>query len=408
MKRPRIPTAAPPRRMRLGTLALVLCAHMAWLFGLGQSPRDQHPAEPPEDQTLRWLATDLQASSAALKPQAPQPTVSKAITEDLSRVPAPEATTHDATEASTETAAEPLPADPASSQTRPPDDKVAASPVPEAPPPAAAEPPPLQNEAKAAPAAAEAPTGAPPEAGDAQALHQMAGQIPAPALLRFRLVGERGPATYHARGELKWQHDTAQYQATFTASLWFAGERTQTSSGSIGPQGLTPHKYTDLWRKNERAVHFDGAQQRLVFSASQNKTLLWPGAQDLVSATVQMSAKLSSLAGHALPMGHRLWLQAAHPREASIWVMERAPDTVLETSKGPVRSSHWVKTANHPRDLRLEAWYALPSDTSPVAISHVWPLRIRISQSNGDYVDQWLQNIEALPALPPGGGVPKN
>jgi hypothetical protein len=393
MNRLRNSSAAPPRRVLLVTLVLVLVVHMAGLFGSSERPHDRAPIAPPEEKTLRWLATDLQASSALEAPKTPQPRASKAITEGLQPAQAPD------------TLPEAAPDEPQAVSVNSPADSAAASsadaPVQEPPAPAAPiEAPPIPTEqAVPPPALAQAPSGAPVEAGDALALHQVGGQMPEPALLHFSLKGERGPGVFHARGELSWQHNTRQYRAIYKAKLWFAGERTQISSGSMGPQGLSPLKYTDLWRKNERAVHFDNTQQRLVFSASQNQPLLWPGAQDLLSATVQMSAKLASAAGHAMPIGQRVWVQAAHMRDATIWVVERAPNTVLDTPRGPVQSSHWVKPATHPRDQRLEAWYALPSETSPAVISHAWPLRLRISQANGDYFDQWLEKTTPLPAL---------
>ena len=393
MNRLRNTSAAPPRRVLLLTLALVLGVHMAALFGSSERPHDRTPIEPPEEKTLRGLATDLQAGSAPETPKTPNPRASKAITEGMptaqAPAPLPEAGLDEATVVSAN-----APADSAAAPS--PDAPVQEAPAPTAP----IEAPPIATEqAVPPPAQAQAPSGAPVEAGDALALHKMGGQMPEPALLHFSLKGERGPAVYFASGELRWQHNTKQYRAVYKAKLWFGPERTQISKGSIGPQGLSPLKYTDLSRSNERAVHFDNTQQRLVFSASQKQPLLWPGAQDLLSATVQMSAKLASAAGHAMPIGQRVWVQAANPRDATIWVVERAPNTVLDTPRGAVQSSHWVKPATHPRDQRLEAWYALPSETSPAAISHAWPLRLRISQANGDYFDQWLEKTTPLPAL---------
>jgi hypothetical protein len=383
MNRLRNSSAAPPRRVLLVTLVLVLLVHMAGLFGSSERPHDRAPIAPPEEKTLRWLATDLQASSAPKAPKTPKPRASKAITEGLPPAQAPD------------TLPEAAPDEPPVASANAPADS-AASPSPDTP----IEAPRIPAEQAVPPLAlAQAPSGAPVEAGDALALYQVGGQMPEPARLHFSLKGERGPAVYFASGELIWQHNTKQYRAVYKAKLWFAPERTQISIGNIGPQGLSPLKYTDLWRKNERAVHFDNTQQRLVFSASQNQPLLWPGAQDLLSATVQMSATLASAAGHAMPIGQRVWVQAAHMRDATIWVVERAPNTVLDTPRGAVQSSHWVKPATHPRDQRLEAWYALPSETSPAAISHAWPLRLRISQANGDYFDQWLEKTTPLPAL---------
>lgn len=79
MNRLRNTSAAPPRRVLLLTLALVLGVHMAALFGSSERPHDRTPIEPPEEKTLRWLATDLQAGSAPEAPKTPKPRASKAI-----------------------------------------------------------------------------------------------------------------------------------------------------------------------------------------------------------------------------------------------------------------------------------------------------------------------------------------
>ena len=105
------------------------------------------------------------------------------------------------------------------------------------------------------------------------------------------MTGEAKKLQYHASGTLQWTNQGNQsYQVAYTISAFLVGKRTQTSQGTLGPNGLRPDRFADQWR-GEKAASFTrtpeadpkAAQGTIQFSAGNPEAPLLPGAQDQVS-----------------------------------------------------------------------------------------------------------------------------
>lgn len=280
------------------------------------------------------------------------------------------------------------------------------------PPPAAAAPDVFAAPVHAQPAAhrkALAPTPAPVAHTVAQVAAPAASPAPAPAVaastplappieaatptplavpgstrLLYDVQVHSRLQTLDARGELLWRHDGSQYEARMTVSA-LLGARVQTSSGQIGPQGLAPTRFADKSRR-ELAAHFDRDQARVVFSANTPEAPLLAGAQDRVSVLLQLA---SMLAGDPAryPPGASITVQTIGPREAEMWQFDVEGQEALPLAAGEVRA---LKLVRHPRrefDARVEAWF------DPQR-SHL-PVRVRLTQPNGDWLDQRLRATES-------------
>jgi Protein of unknown function (DUF3108) len=180
---------------------------------------------------------------------------------------------------------------------------------------------------------------------------------------------------------LLFRHDGSGYEARAEISAFLFGARVQTSSGQLTPQGLAPTRFADKWR-SEQAAHFDRERGRITFSANTPEAPLLPGAQDRLSVLVQLGALL---AGDPLryPPGMSITVQTAGARDAENWQFTVAgPETVIL----PGGDTATVKLNRAPRrefDQRVEVWLA-------PALGYL-PARIRITQANGDFVDQQLR-----------------
>jgi Protein of unknown function (DUF3108) len=205
--------------------------------------------------------------------------------------------------------------------------------------------------------------------------------VPAALRLAYTVNGEARRVPYSAQGVLMFRHDGQVYEARAEISAFLFGARVQTSTGGLTPQGLAPARFADKWR-NERAVHFDRERGRITFSANTPEAPLLPGAQDRLSVLMQLGALLAG-APARYPAGASITLQTAGPRDAEDWQFTVAGPETLTLPSGETAT---VKLSRAPRrefDQRVEVWLA-------PALGYL-PARLRITQANGDFVDQQLQ-----------------
>lgn len=207
-----------------------------------------------------------------------------------------------------------------------------------------------------------------------------------PVRLNYRVSSNQFP--YRLNGTLLWQHDRQHYLAQMTFSA-FGLSRTQTSRGLIGPDGLAPERFSDQSR-SEASARFDRAQARVSFSANTPALRLLPGAQDRLSVLVQLGALVASEPAHFSP-GVALAIQTIGPSSGEMWRFTVEKTEALALPGGPQPAVKLLRQPREPQDQRVEVWLA-------PALGYL-PARIRISETNGDAIDQIWQSSETAPAL---------
>ncbi|GAC1603013.1 MAG: hypothetical protein NVS3B2_07160 [Ramlibacter sp.] len=242
---------------------------------------------------------------------------------------------------------------------------------------ATARPPaPAQEPATAAPAAipesAVAPESASPPAPP------MAVAIPGSMRLRYAVAGVSRGQAWNVPGELLWRHDGSQYEASLAYSAPTVPPRSQRSTGRITAEGLEPKRFSDQGR-GEQATHFERERGTLVFSSNAPQQPLLPGAQDRLSVLLQLASMVAG-APEKFTAGTSVTVQTAGTRDAPSWLFTVAGDEPLELPGGRVLARKLTRQAQREYDLRIELWLGIDMDYVPV--------RIRLTQPNGDYVDQ--------------------
>ncbi len=209
---------------------------------------------------------------------------------------------------------------------------------------------------------------------------------PAPVRLLYNVAGQARSLPYSARAELLWRHDGQRYEARMEVSAFLVGARLQTSEGDITPQGLAPRRFGDKSR-NEQAAHFNRDTQRISFSANTPEVPLLPGAQDRLSLVLQLGALLAADPTRLAP-GTSLTLQTVGPRDAEPWRITAEGEEQLNLPNGTVTARKFMRAPRREFDTRVELWLA-PS-------LNYLPVRIRLTQANGDFVDQQMRSSEPL------------
>lgn len=208
--------------------------------------------------------------------------------------------------------------------------------------------------------------------------------FPPPARLKYTITGEVKGFPYHVNGELTWTQDGTTYDARMEISHFLLGSRVQTSTGQLTAQGLEPIRFGDKV-KSEVAAHFERDKGQISFSANTPSAPLLAGAQDQLSIFMQVASMLGG-DPDGYPQGSTLAFQAVGPRSADAWVLTVGAVETLTLPGGDLAAVHLWRDPSGEYDPKTEVWLA-------PALGYL-PVRIRLTQRNGDFVDQQWKSTQ--------------
>ncbi len=400
-----------PRRALFFLVALVLALHVLLLTGASAS--SVRPASRAQPQAFETRSISLAAPEppAAAAPPSTKPKPRAAV-RTAPAAQKPRATQTPSTEASVPTPPPPTPATdwtaapPAwalpsedellaldGSGSPPAEVQAAQDPPPPPPPPTAVEDAARSPTSPSAVVVASAvsvkpsaaSTSAPANNADGQAASLPPVKLPPPARLDFEVTGQAKGFGYNAGAVLVWQHDATSYSARQEIKVFLLGSRSQTSVGSVTEFGLQPRRFGDRAR-SERAAHFDFASGRVTFSANTPAAPIEPGAQDRLSVFLQLGSMLAA-APERYPAGTEISMTTVSARAADVWTFSVEPEQTLELPVGTVRALPLQRLPRRDHDQKAQVWLA-PS------LGYL-PVRIRLTEANGDFAELNLQSREA-------------
>jgi hypothetical protein len=233
--------------------------------------------------------------------------------------------------------------------------------------------------AAASAAAAAAPVPTPATAPPAPQGGPLAVSVPGSIRLLYDGKGEeRGFIKYAASAELLWLTDGAQYSARLEISAWGIRVRSWTSKGAVSEAGLVPLRFGDKPRGAEQATHFQRDKGIISFSANNPDVPLQDGAQDKLSALLQLGALLAG-APQTYSAGDSIRFQAADAHRAEWWDFKVAGLEQLDLPGGPKQALKLSKSPTVEFDQGIDVWLAPDM--------HYLPVRLRITEANGAFAD---------------------
>jgi hypothetical protein len=231
----------------------------------------------------------------------------------------------------------------------------------------------------AADAPKDSPTaGAQPTPPQAQAQLNIPGSV----RLKYQMTGLSRSLTYHATGVMTWLQDGSHYEANMVVSAFLIGSRSLNSVGDITVDGLAPKRFADKGR-SELAAHFQADKGKITFSANTPDAPWKRGAQDRLSVFFQLA---SLLAGQpeGFPLGTKFPIYTAGQRDVDTWTFSVTGSEVLNLPHSAVQAIKLTRDPRQEFDQLVEVWFA--------PTLGYWPVRIKITQSSGDYIDQQLSS----------------
>lgn len=202
--------------------------------------------------------------------------------------------------------------------------------------------------------------------------------LPPDADLSYQVQGQARGLRYTASGELRWRQAGGQYELSMRLSAFLVGSRSQSSVGQIDATGLLPERFSDRTR-SERAAHFDRSTGRIRFSNNAPDAPLLPGAQDRLSIFIQLAGLLQA---GAFQTGDSIELPVAGVGGSQAWRFTVGDPETLVLPAGSIAARKLVREPADTHDSRVEVWLA-------PELGHL-PVRLRITQTQGDVADQQL------------------
>ncbi len=257
--------------------------------------------------------------------------------------------------------------------------------APEPPAPEASAPPDEQGTAEAAPTSPPATPLADPPAATADPFEaDLQQQAPWPTApppsrhLNYTVMGHYSGFPLVASAFLQWDNQGDRYQAQAEISL-LGFTATQKSRGLLGPQGLSPVRFSDK-RRSEIAAHFNAEKQLITYSANTPDAPLRLLQQDQLSVFIQLAAWVAADPAHFGP-GTRITVPVSSARGPDFWLFSvDGPEDLALADKRPLPTLKLHRVLQKETDTAGEVWLA-PS-------LQYLPARIKLTDAKGNVVDQ--------------------
>ena len=212
-------------------------------------------------------------------------------------------------------------------------------------------------------------------------------QLPPSADLHYTIQARQGGLTLSGNALLSWSADAGSYAIRTETRAMLVGKILQAdSAGSIDGYGLAPAQAVETrFRKAPSTTTFDRDSQTIRFTESSASYPLKGGEQDRSSAIWQLIS-VARAAPAKIRKGTQWVFFVAGRRDAERWTFKVLKRETIRTALGEIDTLHLSKAP--PPDSRgqqLDIWLA-PS-------LEWYPVRLRFTDDDGDFVEQSLQEI---------------
>lgn len=211
---------------------------------------------------------------------------------------------------------------------------------------------------------------------------------PPSAELQYEVQGMREGQSVYGHGSIRWQSNGLNYTIQGDAGILLFTLLRFKSEGKIDESGVAPVIYSEKrFRRSETNTHFHRERSLISFSASTATYPRQGGEQDRASIIWQLAAIGRGDSGQFHP-DVDIPLFVAGTRDAEIWHIRVVGQEEIGTGIGTMRTWHVVRTPRKGSyDQKLDIWLAPQQEW--------YPVRLRYTEVNGDYLDLLLSNVDS-------------
>jgi len=190
------------------------------------------------------------------------------------------------------------------------------------------------------------------------------------------------------RGSISWRVQDGRYTINGDAGILFISALRFKSEGEIDAYGVAPEIYREKrFRKSETNTHFRRGAKLISFSASELNYPRKGGEQDRASIIWQL-AGIGRGDSSKIVEGAEIDIFVAGVRDGEIWPIRVLGQEQVDIGPGKTRVWHLVRAPKAGSyDQKLDIWLAPDLDW--------YPVKLRYTETNGDYLDLSLSSLSA-------------
>ncbi len=210
---------------------------------------------------------------------------------------------------------------------------------------------------------------------------------PPSAQLLYRAKADVRGMSLDGQSQIDWSSDARSYELMLETRTSLTGVLLQEKSeGGFDRHGFAPSRYTARrLLKSPTATVFDRNAGAIEFPGSGPGRALQGGEQDRISVLWQLMSMMRARPA-AFAIGSRWSFFVAGARGGDAWTFEIRAKQRLRSSLGELDTLHVAYVPDDASSTtRVEVWFA-PSQ-------EWFPVRIRFSEPNGDFIEQSLERI---------------
>lgn len=207
---------------------------------------------------------------------------------------------------------------------------------------------------------------------------------PPSAQLDYAIKANQKGLPLDGSATVQWHTDGKHYSVrTETHAMLLGKILDAQSEGSIDSFGLAPSRATEKrFHKEETVTTFDRQHGKVTYSASAASSPLKDSEQDRNSITWQLASM--ARAGQFKP-GDTVSFTVAGPKDADIWTFKVGREEKISTPLGALQALQLSRIVKDDHGQKVDLW---------LAPSREWyPVRIRFTEPDGDYIEQTVENI---------------
>ena len=212
--------------------------------------------------------------------------------------------------------------------------------------------------------------------------------LPPSAKLEYGIRASIKGLIVDGTGFINWEKNNGKYKLLSETRTALTGTLlSEKSEGSQDQSGLSPDSFfIKRFRKDGLTTQFDHTAHKLIFSGNPTPLPLQGGEQDRLSVMWQLLSAARAAPAQFKP-GARFSFIVAGSHDAEPWIFEVKQTQRLRTGLGDLDALQIIRISEqNPNASRTEIWLAPALEWFPV--------RLRISENNGDYVEQSIESLE--------------
>lgn len=211
--------------------------------------------------------------------------------------------------------------------------------------------------------------------------------IPPPADLSYKIEARQKGISLGGEALVSWRTGGGKFSASNESKAHILGTILKNrSEGIIDEFGLAPLRFHEKrFRKKPTAANFDRAAKKISF---ENDKMVYPlrgGEQDRGSAQWQLAAVARASPERFVP-GSEWKFFVVGRKDAEVWTFKVVKRETIRTGMGNLQAVHFSKAPPpDDKEQKLDLW---------LAPEHEWyPVKLRFSDEDGEFVEQTIQSI---------------